>query len=188
MTVILAAAVGVLAAPALDSRHPWLDFRNIASAFGPGHGERFDWAQGYGPLNWPRKGHQVLQIQAQFKSYWKTENLETFDGAAWTDEAASYGSYGVSDAALHRWTETLHVTDTDMSSPEVVAAGVAADPPSHLPGYTIPGNSAGTWTLAEPLRPGDSYLISAYAPDPTPRSCAPPARSTRRRWRAGTCR
>ena len=49
--------------------------------------ERFDWTQRYGPLLWPRTGNTVLDVQAAPEAwtgeYWKTENLDTFDGSGW---------------------------------------------------------------------------------------------------------
>ncbi|MHB8695869.1 MAG: transglutaminase-like domain-containing protein [Solirubrobacteraceae bacterium] len=165
--VVLAAVAAVLVAPAIDTRHAWLDFRNFASALGAGRGERFNWTQSYRPLHWPRKGHQVLQIQARFPSYWKTENLETFDGIGWRDQAVEFGPFQVAPASLKRWTELLHVTDTGINSPQVIAAGDAGAAPTHLASAAIPGTSTGTWTTARPLRPGDSYLVEVYSPNPS---------------------
>jgi transglutaminase-like putative cysteine protease len=165
--VALAAVAAVLVAPAIDTRHALLDFRNFASALGAGRGERFNWTQSYGPLHWPRTGHQVLQVQARFPSYWKTKNLETFDGSGWRDQAVAFGPFTLAPASLKRWTEVLHVTDTGISSPQVIAAGEATTAPTHLPSTAIPGTSTGTWTTARPLRPGDSYLVRVYAPHPS---------------------
>ena len=54
----------VIVGPSLDNRHPWINYRSLASALAPGKVETFDWAQRYGPLHWPRTRKAVLEIQA----------------------------------------------------------------------------------------------------------------------------
>ncbi len=166
--VTVAMLGAMLAAPRLDPHKPWLDFRTLAGRLGPGRGESFDWSQSYGPLRWPRTGHEVLEVQAAHPAYWKAENLETFDGYGWSAGAVQYGFLGADVGALRRFTQQLHVTDTGMSSANVIAAGVAAAP-THLGSVPVPGASTGTWVASTPLHPGDSYLVDAYTPAPSPR-------------------
>ena len=63
-----------------------------AAAWPPGHVEPFDWYQRYGPLNWPRTGHEVLDVQAAHADYWKAENLDVFNGRGWVTGQASGGN------------------------------------------------------------------------------------------------
>ena len=38
--------------------------------------DRFDWNHGYGPLDWPRDGRELLRVKAQRAAYWKAEDLD----------------------------------------------------------------------------------------------------------------
>ncbi len=170
MLLVIAAGIGgAVVAPALDPHRPWLDVQKLASTLAAPGGEHFDWSQRYGPLDWPQQGHQVLEVQAQTRAYWKAENLDTFNGYGWTDEPvqASGAFLGVSASARRRFTQTLHVTLTGMSSAQVIAAGVAAAP-SHVRDGAVAGASPGTWLAGGRLRPGDSYTVRAYTPAPSP--------------------
>jgi transglutaminase-like putative cysteine protease len=171
--VITAGLAAMLAAPGLDPRSPWLNFQALAGSLAPGHGESFDWSQHYGPLKWPRTGHQVLDVQAQQPDYWKAEDLDSFDGTGWVAGASGDAgpSLGVDRSALTRWTQTLHVTLRAMSTNDVIAAGAAAQP-THVSGVVLPGGSPGTWLAASTLGPGDSYLVKVYTPHPTPTELA----------------
>ncbi len=173
-SVAAVAVVGVaglgamLAAARLDPRSPWINFQALAGSLAPGHGESFDWSQTYGPLKWPRTGHEVLEVQAREPDYWKAQDLDAFDGRGWVTGAASGGdpSAGLAPSALARWTQTLQVTLGAMSTNDVIAAGAAAEP-SHIAGVLLPGASTGTWQAASTLGPGDSYLVKVYAPHPS---------------------
>lgn len=168
LLVIAAGIAGGFLAPALDPHRPWLDVQKLASTLaGPG-GERFDWAQSYGPLDWPQNGHSVFEVQARRRAYWKTEDLDTFNGYGWTDEQVQdeNGLLGVSRAARRRYTQTIHVTLTGMSTQQVIAAG-EAEMPDHVRDGAVPGSSPGTWLAGATMRPGDSYTVSVYTPTPT---------------------
>jgi protein-glutamine gamma-glutamyltransferase len=165
----VAGAAAMVAAPALDTHKPWLNYQALASDLAPGHPEAFDWTQRYGPLHWPRTGRAVLEIHASKPEYWKAENLDGFDGRGWVLQ--SVGAEDAQDtipaANLRRWTQTLHVTVRAMKTDNVIAAGLAPDPPTHVVG-PVAGVSDGTWIDPSGLGPGDSYDISTY--DPTPSS------------------
>ncbi len=171
--VITAGLAGMLAAPGLDPRSPWLNFQALAGSLAPGHGESFDWSQHYGPLKWPRTGHEVLDVQARQPDYWKAEDLDAFDGTGWVAGASGDAgpSLGVDRSAFARWTQTIHVTLRAMSTNDVIAAG-AASQPAHVSGVVLPGGSPGTWMAASTLGPGDSYLVKVYTPHPTPNELA----------------
>jgi transglutaminase-like putative cysteine protease len=163
-------AIGMVIAPALDQHSPWINYEALTRGFTPAHVERFDWTQRYGPLVWPRTGKDVLEVKASPQAfpgeYWKTENLDNFDGRGWTS-GASAGSapVGVSLATQRKYTQTLTVTIRAMTINQVVAAGYAGQP-AHLTSPPLPGSSSGTWAATTPLGPGDAYTVSVYVPHP----------------------
>jgi transglutaminase-like putative cysteine protease len=175
MVVIAAAGIGgMIAAPVLKQQKAWVDYESLAQKLAVGHVDQFNWLQGYGPLRWPTRDETVLDVQAAHAEYWKAEDLDVFKGTGWAQ-----GSYGpappasaVSEAARRQWTQPIQVTLRSMRTTNVIAAGVADTPPSHLAQGVMPGVGSGTWTTGAPLQPGDSYRISTYAPNPTPRQLA----------------
>jgi hypothetical protein len=174
MIVIAAAGIGgMIAAPALNQHKAWVDYESLAQKLAVGHVDRFNWLQGYGPLQWPTRGQVVLDVKAAQPEYWKAEDLDVFDGTGWVQ-----GSYGpsppasaISPAALRQWTQTIQVTLGSMRTTNVIAAGDATAP-SHLAQGVQPGITPGTWMTGAPLQPGDSYRITTYAPNPTPAQLA----------------
>ncbi len=169
----VAGAAAMVVAPALDGHKPWLNYEALASDLAPGHPEAFDWTQRYGPLHWPRNGREVLDVQASKPEYWKTENLDVFDGRGWVQQSvgAEDAQDTIAAANLKRWTQTLHVTIRAMKTDNVIASGLAAAPPTHVDGVDA-GVSDGTWIDPSGLGPGDSYDISAYDPAPSPSQLA----------------
>ena len=163
----VAALLAVVLSPALDSHKPWVNYEALAGSLQPGHIEQFDWAQRYGPLNWPRKGHEVIDVQAQRPDYWKAENLDSFDGRGWVSGQVSGGDQlaGVERSAIRRWTQTIHVTIRAMKTNNIIAAGFSGQP-SKLPSTAEQGESPGTWTSSTQLGPGDSYAAEVYDPHP----------------------
>jgi protein-glutamine gamma-glutamyltransferase len=165
----LAAAAALAVGPSLDRHRPWLDYRSLASALAPTHVDTFDWTQRYGPLHWPRRHHAVLEIQASRPDYWKAQNLDVFDGLAWTaGRPPTGGSWQerVSASALRRWTETLQVTVRSMSTNNVIAAG-SAQQPADVPGGAQISQSPGTWVAGRRLQPGSSYRVRVFSPHPS---------------------
>jgi protein-glutamine gamma-glutamyltransferase len=169
----LAGVAAMVAAPVLDTHKPWLNYQALASDLAPGHPEAFDWTQRYGPLHWPRTGREVFDVQAPRAEYWKAENLDAFDGHGWVAQSvgAEDAQYTIPSTNLRRWTETVHVTIRAMKTSNVIAAGLAASPPTHVVG-PVAGISDGTWTDPSGLGPGDSYDISTYDPTPSPAQLA----------------
>jgi len=170
LVVVAIAGLGaIVAAPRIDPHHPWVNYEALAQRLAPGHIAVFNWGQGYGPLRWPTRGETVLEVHAPHADYWKTENLDIFDGNGWAT-----GSLGppppadaISSSARKRWTQTIQVTIRAMRSIDVIAAGDASAP-THVTQGVLPGVSAGTWTVGAALEPGDSYDVSTYSPRPTP--------------------
>jgi protein-glutamine gamma-glutamyltransferase len=165
----LAGAAGMIAAPALDRHTPWLDYNALTGTLSPGHVETFDWTQRYGPLNWPRTGREVFDVKAGRPDYWKTQDLDLFNGTGWTEgyvQQSSLTPPPPAPAAVTKWTQTITVTLRAMRTPDVIAAGSAAAP-DHIGGSFVRGYGDGTWTSGTDLQPGDSYSVRTYSPSPT---------------------
>jgi transglutaminase-like putative cysteine protease len=166
----LAGAAAMIAAPALDQHNPWLDYEALAGTLSPGHVETFDWSQRYGPLNWPRNGREVLDVQAKRADYWKAEDLDLFNGTGWTQgyvQPVTQQPPAPDQAMVSRWSQTITVTLRSMRTIDVIGAGYAARP-DHLESEVTGGYSPGTWIAGSDLQPGDSYSITTYSPQPTP--------------------
>lgn len=168
----LVAPVAMVLAPALDAHKPWFNYETLAGAIAVGPQEEFDWAQHYGPLNWPRTGRVVLEVQAAHADYWKAENLDTFNGTAWAagDGPALGGSY-VYPSALARWTQTITVTVRAMKTSDVIGPGDLSTP-EHATEFMSPDPSPGRWSSIVPMGPGDTYEVAAYSPHPSPSELA----------------
>jgi protein-glutamine gamma-glutamyltransferase len=172
-------AAAMILAPALDQHTPWLNYEAFTRDLSPAHVDSFDWTQRYGPLNWPRNGSVVLEVNASpgvwAGEYWKAENLNTFDGVGWvTDDLGgdSLQGNGITARTISRFTQNLTVTIRAMNSTNVIAAGEAPQPPTHLAQTVLAGSSNGTWIATSTLGPGDSYSVQVYTPHPTPRQLA----------------
>jgi protein-glutamine gamma-glutamyltransferase len=169
----LAGGAAMVAAPALDQRSPWLNYNALVGTLSPGNVETFDWAQRYGPLNWPRSGREVLDVRAAHADYWKSEDLELFDGSRWASGYSDYVGPPPEPApeSLARWTQTIQVTLRGMQTTQVIAAGFA-QAPQRLPQAPLQGDAPGTWMTLDQLQPGDSYRVTTYSPNPTPAQLA----------------
>jgi transglutaminase-like putative cysteine protease len=178
--VSLVLALGVLSLPvaaALDSERPWWDYA-AWTWLGNGKTITFDWTHRYGPLDWPRDGTTLLNVRSDRAHYWKAETLDSFDGLRWTRGRIDTTFAGADlpdpssrDASWDyfewnpRWDERIRFTVRSLSTNLLVAAGSTYDVNGAL--ATISGD--GTSQVSERLEEGDSYTISTYAPNPTPR-------------------
>ena len=176
--------------PRSTPQRPWLDYRSWGW-FGSGKAVTFDWTHRYGPLNWPRDGTTLLNVKSKQPHYWKAEVLDTFDGLRWvrgreSDAAQAPDRPSPASADGHwnyfewnrKWDEQLRFTVRSLSTELLVVAGT----PYGVQGAGLVSTAAdGTTHLAAPLKQGDSYTVSTYAPDPT---CAPDARGARGHLRA----
>ncbi len=165
----VAGVLGAIVAPRIDSRSPWVDYRSWTGTLVRTHVDSFDWNQTYGPLRWPRTGHQVLTVHAQSGDYWKAEDLTTFDGREWiaggevTDPDVLPQP---SPAAQQRFTQRLTVSITGMRTVNVVGAGYTSLL-GGLDGTTAPGPDPGTLVARRLLGPGTTYTVLSYSPHPT---------------------
>jgi LPXTG-motif cell wall-anchored protein len=172
--VALAGVAGAIAAPRIDQRSPWVDYRAWAGTTVPTHVDTFNWNQTYGPLRWPQTGHEVFTVTAAkaARDYWKAQDLDTFNGTSWVAGLALEPALPPpSREAVARWTKRLHVSIVGMKTPDIIAAG-AANAPGNLPGGVEQGADAGTWQTATPMGPGTSYAVSVYSPQPSPHELA----------------
>jgi transglutaminase-like putative cysteine protease len=169
LAVIAAAALfATLLASPLSQHHPWFNYQSLAGSLEPTHLETFDWTQRYGPYNWPRDGRTVMTVKARRPDYWKAENLDVFDGVAWSQGPGPVSASPPAPASsnLQRWTQRLTVSMEAIRTTTVIAAGTASRP-QHIGPTVSPGQSAGTWTTNQPLSSGETYTVSTYSPQPS---------------------
>ncbi len=166
--VTLAGVAGAIVAPGIDQGKPWVDYRAWTGMLVRQHVDSFDWNQTYGPLRWPRNGHEVLTVQARTGDYWKAADLSTFDGYSWIAEPHSIQPAlpPPARAAVARWSQTLRVGIVGMRTTDVIAAGYAQQPPTVARGVRE-GDDAGTWITGQTLGPGATYEVSTYSPHPS---------------------
>jgi transglutaminase-like putative cysteine protease len=172
--VALAGVAGAIAAPRIDQRSPWVDYRAWAGTAVPVHVDTFNWNQTYGPLRWPQTGHEVFTVAASQadRDYWKAEDLDTFNGYSWVAGLAPQPPLPEpSGDVLARWTKTLHVSIVGLKTPDVIAAGTENEP-TNLPGGVTQGTDPGTWQSGVPMGPGTNYTLSVYSPQPSPHQLA----------------
>ena len=168
----LAGIGGLVAAPALDQHRPWVNYEALAGTLLPAHVDTFDWNQSYGPLTWPRDGREILDVKAARPDYWKAEDLDMFNGVAWTQGTVDTAPQIQPSAAnVQRFTQAIKVTIRALDTTDVIAAGFAS-PPQNISGQVFEGESAGTWAVGTDLGPGDSYTVSTYSPEPSPQQLA----------------
>jgi len=166
--VVLAGVAAAVVAPHIDQGTPWVDYRAWTGTTVRRVVDRFDWNQTYGPLRWPKSGHEVMTVQARTGEYWKAQDLDLFNGVDWVSGTSGATAVLPSPkaSAVRQWTQTIRVSITGMQSQDVIAAGVASSPPTAL-GSVQEGADPGTWVAGGTLGPGTTYEISTYAPHPT---------------------
>jgi transglutaminase-like putative cysteine protease len=164
-----AGVIGGLAAPRLDVHKPWIDYRSWTGTLVRTHVDTFNWNQTYGPLRWPRTGHQVLTVAARSADYWKAEDLDQFNGQAWVlgePVADPVALPQPSGASLGRWTQRVAVSITGMRTVNIIGAGFSSLL-TGLAGVTVAGSDPGTLVARRELGPGTSYTVSSYSPHPS---------------------
>jgi transglutaminase-like putative cysteine protease len=172
--IFVAALCVVPIAAAIEGNGPFWNYREWR-LFGSG-GVGFDWDHSYGPLEWPQVGTPLLTVASDGAHYWKTENLDVFDGVGWRraprpapepflgEPAVIHDSSGRGLHADDPWVDRINFEVHGLRTDVVVGAGttlrvrrVAAKP-----------SADAIWTLSEGLHSGDQYTVLAYTPDPTP--------------------
>jgi len=173
LLVAAGVAAAALVAPGVDARRPLVDVEAVASALTGGGAARFDWSHSYGPLDWPRDGHEVLRIRSERELYWKAVDLTAFDGLRWRTEPRERLSAAVPlpGRPRPRWRSRIDVTLRDLETSLFITAGTAlgVESPSRRPMLPGPGLFR---TAGRPLRSGQTYTAEVYAPAPEPRELA----------------
>ncbi len=120
----------LITAPRLDGPRPLLDYEQLVTdALQPANATRFDWSHGYGPLDWPRDGREVLRVRARQGAYWKAAVLSDFDGRAWQQTTSDVRETGTEFASDPSFRDRLEVTVRNLSSVEYIGAGTTREHP-----------------------------------------------------------
>ncbi len=175
--VALAAAglLGLGAAALLDGEDPWLDWREWRWP-GDEPAVSFRWNHSYGPIEWPREGTALLRAESEDPHYWRTIQLDRFDGLRWevgTEDASIYRPLELprqvegakAGAPNADWVERVTFTVGALDSGLLVAPG-AVSQVDGLDGVS-PG-AGGTVLTSEKLNEGDEYTVTFYLPEPAP--------------------
>ena len=143
------------------------------------HVDTFNWNQTYGPLHWPHSGHEVLTVEAAHGRLLEGRGPRCVRrhalGARRRGRRADAAS-APDRGRRCRWTQTLRVTVTGMSTNDVIAAGMcaAADAGPGRGGAGVERRDVGR--RAGRSDPASSYRVTAS----TPRSPSRRAASHRR--------
>jgi protein-glutamine gamma-glutamyltransferase len=167
-------------AAALDGDRAWWNYR-AWNLFGSDKTITFEWTHEYGPLDWPREGTTLLNVESNTRQYWKAETLDRFDGFRWTRSRLNSATSTPEGLPLSRepegptweyfewnprWDEELRFSVRSLSTNLLVGAGTTY----FVQGTTYQLATEGTiMKTGEPLREGDSYTVQAYVPTPTAR-------------------
>ena len=166
----VAAVIAVPVAGALDRNEPWLAYEEWT--WDPDEATvAFDWDHRYGPLDWPRDGTTLLDIESEKPHYWRVAVLDSFDGVRWTRsglettlEELPGEVEGTGAAPAEEWSPRVTVTFRALRSADLAAPGSVQE----LNGIDAQpagvGSVASTDTLPEP---GDEYSVVGYEPDPS---------------------
>lgn len=171
--VMAACLAGMLAVPLLDRPGPAIDVQRLTSDATASRTATYRWDHDYGPLNWPRRGREVLRVRTTTPSYWKAEVLDGFDGRAWR-QAGGVASFEPSSdrrTLTSGWTRRIAVTVRDLRIAQFVGAGETLGiQRSVLPAVA----QAGGFFVSDQreLRRGDTYTATVYTPRPSPRQLA----------------
>ncbi len=166
--VLVAGAVSLPIASALEPERPWIEYGTLSLSGGPEPG-RFDWNHSYGPLRWPRTGETMLEVRSRRPHFWKMQTLDRFDGATWRDsgrrrnvdreaELAPFRPLASDDVAR------LGFTVRGLRSSLVAGAGtpLAIEPPGSIVTFA----DGASERLGPTLGPGARYSVESYVPEP----------------------
>jgi transglutaminase-like putative cysteine protease len=174
----VAALLGIALAGALpiaataDRGDAWFDYRSFAEGLGPNDPIHFSWNQGYGPIDWPRDGNEVMRVKSDQPYYWKAANLEDFNGVSWQErkpgEVQEPSDGDVPEDWRNRpgWTSTIEVQIKRLTSRAVVSAGTTMGVESSSQPLERSGLPGSYQTVSTNLRRGDSYTLQVHVPRP----------------------
>jgi protein-glutamine gamma-glutamyltransferase len=172
--VAIAGVLGVGTAAALEPDEPVLDWTKWSFP-GDEPAVGFRWNHDYGPIDWPRDGTALLRAESDEPHYWRTIQLDYFDGIRWevATERLSIERplelpeqvEGAAAPALERdWIEQVGFVVGALDSGLLVAPGAVLDVEG-MEGVT-PG-VGGTTLVREQMGEGDQYEVTSYVPQPS---------------------
>ena len=167
-----AALVALPAAAAIDTGRGLVDYTHwgLFSA----NGQSFNWDQSYGPLDWPQRGTQLLQVSSQHTHYWKATNLNTFDGTGWVRSSVPDGQPALGEPLKFHpkavpprpdpeYVDRINIVDRGLNSDFAIGAGTILA----LRNASARPTSDAVWEMNRQLGPGDSYTALIYDPQPS---------------------
>jgi MYXO-CTERM domain-containing protein len=162
-----AVLLGLVFAPLLNRNTPWWDYETWALETSASKSTAYTWDHTYGALTWPRDGRELLRVKAQRPAYWKTENLDAFDGTRWlrTSQNAQASELSPNPRIVQRSTQRIRVSIRNLRSEQFITSGYATL--VDLPNVDESPTEDGLFLPGRPLRRGDTYTATVYNPRPT---------------------
>jgi protein-glutamine gamma-glutamyltransferase len=168
----LAGLAALPLAAILDADEPWLDYTSW-SLSGASTTVDFRWDHTYGPLDWPRDGTPLAEIESDDPHYWRAMVLDRFDGYRWVrSEMAPRrplelpsqvpGERSGGSVSEARWLTKVDVTIAGLAGEFLVAPGSARS----VTGIEATTLGDGTSLADSPVDEGDTYTVLGYAPEP----------------------
>jgi transglutaminase-like putative cysteine protease len=156
----------------LDADEPWLDYTswNLSGASAT---VDFRWDHSYGPLDWPRDGTPLLEIESNEPHYWRAVVLDRFDGYRWVRSESEpreplerpsqiLGDRSGGLVSESRWLTKVEVTIAGLAGEFLVSPGSAQS----INGMQATTLDDGTTLADTPVEEGDTYSVLGYAPEP----------------------
>jgi protein-glutamine gamma-glutamyltransferase len=168
----LAGLAALPLAAILDADEPWLDYTSWNFS-GASTTVDFRWDHSYGPLDWPRDGTPLLEIESDDPHYWRAAVLDRFDGYRWvrSDPAPRQalelpseipGERTGGSLSESRWLTKVEVTIAGLTGEFLVSPGTARS----VYGMQASTLADGTTLADDPVEEGDTYSVLGYAPEP----------------------
>ncbi len=172
IAVAVVVGAGALALPlstAIARSEPVVDYRSWSWTGGE-PAVSFEWNHSYDPLDWPREGTAMLEIESEVPHYWRAIVLERFDGYRWVRSEGAGTSLELPNKVEAtysldhpEWFETTTITVRELRSGLVVGPGSAQS----VEGLSGSIAADGTVLAGEVPDSGQSYTVTSYAPDPS---------------------
>ncbi len=175
--LLVVVALALVGAGVVASGTPLVDYRNwnpFGQAYSP---TTFNWNQAYGPLPWASSSEPMVSVASRVPHLWRAATLARFNGVGFVRSAPqprrAVGPEGVlldPGVALHpRWVTRATFAVRGLSSRELLSPGAIIG--ASVSGESTPSMGAiaadGTLSLSAAPPSGDSYTVTAYAPQPS---------------------